>query len=208
MTRLFNFFSSRWGASAAWSAVTLWLPVALAVGAALASATLAYKVGRAPLLVEIAEAKTKLVTDVKAAADAQAQRLADAQAKSDRLALALSAAQERNQSLTSEIFHALKTATDGRACLRGRALSLLSAAPGIRIAPPVPESGPAAVAEGRSTASDPIAAPNAAPTEPIITDTALATWAAQVGGLYETCRLRLDALIDWHASPSSKKPTS
>jgi hypothetical protein len=121
-----------------------------------------------------------------------------AQAKSDGLQLKLSSALLANQSLTSEISNALQNATSGRACLSGRALSLLGSAPGIRIAAPVPEPGAAALAESRATAADTVS--DAAQLQAVITDTALAIWAAQAGGLYEQCRQRLDALVDWHAS--------
>lgn len=203
---LFNFIGARWGGSAAWRAITTIVPIAAAVLAAALAGTVAYKVGRAPLQAEIAQLQLSQVTAAIRLADAQALRMSDAQAKSDALQLKLSHALLANQSLTSEISNALKTATSGRACLSGRALSLLNSAPGIRIAPPVPESGAAAASEGAAAAADPVTVANtdAAQPQAVITDTALAQWVAQAGGLYETCRLRLDALVDWH-SPSFQK---
>lgn len=200
---LFNFIASRFSASAAWSAITWMVPLAAAVLAAGAAGAISWKLGRAPLQAEITQMQLAQATAAIRQADAQALRMSQAQAKSDALALALGNTVVHNLSLTLEISNALKTATDGRACLRGRALSLLGSAPGIRIAPPVPESGAAAAAEGAAAAADPLS--DAAKPEQVITDTALAIWAAQAGGLYETCRLRLDALIDWHATPSLKK---
>ena len=202
---LFNFISARFSFNLAWRAITLIVPIAAAVLAAALAGTLAYKLGRAPLLLELVQLKAKQATDAKTVADAQALRMSQAQAKGDVLALALGTAVVQNLSLTSRISNDLKTATSGRACLNSRAISLLNQAPGIRIAAPVPESGAAALAEGRATAADSKpTTDNAAQPEQVITDTALAQWAAQAGGLYETCRLRLDALVDWHA-PSLQK---
>ena len=203
---LFNFIASRIGASAAWSAITWVVPIAAAVLSASAAGVLSYKLGRAPLQQEVAQLQLSQATAAIRQADAQAARMSAAQAKGDVLALALGNAVVQNLSLTSRISNELKTATDGRACLGMRAISLLSSAPGIRIAAPLPESGAAALAEGRATAADTVAAAarGAGQPEQVITDTALAQWAAQAGGLYETCRLRLDALVDWHA-PSLQK---
>lgn len=192
---LFNFIAARFSGALAWKAITVFVPIAIAVIVGAGSFALAWKLGRAPLQVEIAEMKTKRATDAKAVADAQALRMSQAATKSNILALALGNATVKNQALTTEISHALQTATDGRACLRGRALSLLSSAPGIRIAAPMPTAEPATVAKSGSPAADSIAASE---TETVITDTAASQWIAQAGGLYEVCRLRLDALIDWH----------
>lgn len=211
---LFNFIGARWGASAAWRAITLIVPIAAAVLAALAAGAIAWQLGRAPLQVELAQLKTSMATSAKQQADAQAASMSQAQAQTDVLALALGQATVKNQALTSEISHALQTATSGRACLHARALSLLNSAPGIRIAAPtapMPSPGAAALAEGAAAATHSVTTfePNAALTDAaqpqaVITDTALAQWVAQAGGLYETCRLRLDALVDWHA-PSFQK---
>lgn len=206
---LFNFIGARWGGSAAWRAITLIVPIGAAVLAAAAAGTVAYKLGRAPLQVELAQLKTSLATNAKEQADAQALRMSQSQAKTDVLALALGQVTVQNQALTTEISHALKAATSGRACLSGRALSLLNSAPGIRIAAPtapMPSPGAVVAPEGRTAAADSISVASADSAQPqaVITDTALAQWAAQAGGLYETCRLRLDALVDWHA-PSLQK---
>ena len=203
---LFNFIASRIGASAAWSAITWVVPVAAAVLSASAAGVISYKLGRAPLQQEIAQLQLSQATAAIRQADAQAARMSAAQAKGDLLALALGNAVVQNLSLTSRISNELKNATDGRACLGLRAISLLSSAPGIRIAAPVPESGAVAVAASGAAAADSVttAVSDAAQPQAVITDTALAQWAAQAGGLYETCRLRLNALVDWHG-PSLQK---
>ncbi len=215
---LFNFIAARFSGALAWKAITVFVPIAIAVIVGAGSFALAWKLGRAPLQVEIAEMKTKRADDAKAMADAQALRMSQAAAKSDILALALGEAIVKNQALTSEISHALKTATDGRACLRGRALSLLSSAPGIRIAAPVPQAQPAAATGARAAAADPqrgstnsadasdaADATDQQATEAVITDTALAIWAARAGEFYEQCRNRLNALIQWHTPSQTTK---
>lgn len=203
---LFNFIGARWGASAAWRAITWMVPLAAAVLAAGAAGAISWNLGRAPLQAEITQMQLAQATAAIRQADARALRMREAQAKTDALALALGQVTFQNQALTSEISHALKTATSGRACLSGRALGLLGSAPGIRIAAPVPDPGAVVAPEGRTAAADSISVASADSAQPqaVITDTALAQWAAQAGGLYETCRLRLDALVDWHA-PSLQK---
>ena len=47
----------------------------------------------------------------------------------------------------------------------------------------------------------------AAADAPIATDTDITGWSLDAGAQYETCRARLDALIDWHATPTLTTPT-
>lgn len=61
MLKLLNFVSSRWGVNVAWRVVSMWLPLALAAAAATAAATAAWQLGRAPLLVQIAQADAKRI---------------------------------------------------------------------------------------------------------------------------------------------------
>ncbi|MDD5479680.1 hypothetical protein [Rhodoferax sp.] len=102
-----------------------------------------------------------------------------AQARGDALSSGLLAQQTQINQLKQESYRAISHATTGRTCLDGNALRVLSNSPGITVLP---------------TTSDGVAAEGDA----ISTDTDIALWAADAGAEFETCRARLNALIDWH----------
>lgn len=103
-----------------------------------------------------------------------------AQVRGDLLSAGLLTQAGQIVQLKQESIDAIKQATSGRVCLDAAALRVLDAAPGIAVMP-APASS-AAAADGR-----------------FASDTDVGTWAAEAGALFETCRARLDALIDWHA---------
>ena len=161
------------------------------VAAAIAAAS-TWPLARAPLQTRVAELREEnagLREDnaetLRKAAIASAARLQDATDRSQALGAQLLSQITKNATLAQEKTHAIKASTAGRACLSDRALRVLNTAPGLSVSAPggLPAAGPGAAAEGGATA----------------TDTDIGTWAIAVGQQHETCRERLNALIDWHA---------
>lgn len=171
--------------------------LALAIGAGAA-----WPVARAPLQADIAELR-KTNADLREAnaetarlaALAAAAKLQRAQATGDAASARLAAALAANSQLTQEKKHALKAATDGRACLSERALRLLNGAPGLTVA--APAAGLPAPA-GQPAAAGGITA----------TDTDIAGWALDAGKQHEACRQQLAELIGWinDNAPATQEP--
>lgn len=176
------------------TSLTLALTALLAAGAL--GAWAGYTQGRAPLQTELATLRESHLETARLAAMASGQRLLQAQVRSTELATQLAAQLSANDQLTQEKTHALRTATAGRACLSDRALRLLNESPGITVASPGAMPTPGA---GAAAASATVA-----------TDTDLALWIAAAGRAHEQCRVRLDALIAWHATatPNTTDPTN
>lgn len=134
------------------------------------------------------------------AQQAAAKALQQAQAVNDALSTRLAQTLTQTATLQQEKTHALRLAAAGRVCLDGRTLSVLNTAPGLSVAGyGVPTPQPAAVAAGASAEPDTHPAP--APTgagDLIATDADIGAWAIGAGAAFETCRARLNALIDWH----------
>jgi len=152
---------------------------------------MAWPLARAPLQGDIAALRMEnagLREDnaetLRKASIAAAARLQDATDRSQALGAQLLSQIAQNASLAQEKTHAIKASTAGRACLSDRALRVLNTAPGLSVAAlgGLPAAGAGAAAEGGATA----------------TDTDIGTWAIAVGQQHETCRERLNALIDWH----------
>ncbi|OGB19475.1 MAG: hypothetical protein A2W72_01565 [Burkholderiales bacterium RIFCSPLOWO2_12_67_14] len=169
----------------------------LLAGAIAAGAT--WPLARAPLQGDIADLRMEnagLREDnaetLRKAAIASAARLQEATDRSQALGVQLLRQVATNATLAQEKTHAIKASTAGRACLSDRALRVLNTAPGLSVAAPggLPAAGPGAAAEGGATA----------------TDTDIGTWAVAVGQQHETCRERLNALIDWHAQQPPAEP--
>jgi len=118
------------------------------------------------------------------------------QARGDALWAGLLVQQAQIDQLKEEAHRAITTQTTGRACLDGPALRVLSRAPGVTIMP-APTSWTTAAHGATASAADDAGADDYA------SDTQIAHWAIDAAGQYETCRLRLDALIDWHTQPLS-----
>lgn len=199
MLALFNWIGVRWGLRHAWTFVAIVVPVLALLIGLIAGALVARHYTQAPLRAQLAELRQANAQALTKALRDQALRIQQAQARTDDLAQKLGTALQLNDQLTQEKTDALKSATVGRACLSDRALRVLNGSPGIRVAglDGMPPTGPRADAASAPTATDPDTA------DLIVTDTGIATWSVTAGKQYEACRLRLDALIDWHeAQPS------
>lgn len=213
MLTLFNFIATRFSVSAAWRAFTLWVPVLALLAGAAAGAWGGWQLGRAPLLVSLAELRETHTEQTRLVQQASAKRLQVAQERGESLAAELAQTLTTNAQLTQEKTHALQTATDGRACLSNRALRVLHGAPGIRVAGAdgLPAPKPPAAAAGATAAAPAHDAGQQNPDKPqpdelVATDTGLALWIANAGGQYEACRQRLNALIAWHHQPTHTEP--
>lgn len=167
------------------SSTVLSMPKLLLAGVALSTAFgLGWSTGRAPLKTRLAEQDSAHTREKLRTFEQAAQALQTAQDRGDALTNTLAQRQASINQLTREKRHAVSTVTTGRACLDGPALRLLDGAPGLRVAGlPPPTSGAAAE------------------DAPIATDSDITSWSLDAGAQFETCRARLDALIDWHAAP-------
>lgn len=165
-----------------------WKPLAMAalVSAALAG-YVAWTLGRAPLAVELAEAREASARQQTAIAQAYAKALLSAQQRGDRLTTQLAQGQRQIDQLQKDRRDAIAHATTGRTCLDGAALRVLHGAPGLRVAG-FPEAASGAAAADAGTAAD----------TNHTSDADIGRWAIDAGAQYEQCRQRLDALIDWH----------
>ncbi|MDD5028508.1 MAG: hypothetical protein PHH58_03245 [Rhodoferax sp.] len=136
----------------------------------------------------------------KQAAQQQAatQQLQAQQDRGDALTGALISAESHIDQLTKDAHRDIKTTTTGRACLGSAAIRVLSTAAGVstQLAP----TGSPAAADGAiaSTADN---AGSTAPGDEFATDTQIGDWASDAAAQYETCRTRLDKLIDWYSAP-------
>lgn len=150
-----------------------------------------YPIARAPLQGSIADLRMENAglreagaESARLAALAASAKLSEAQASGERLSQKLAVAMARNDQLTEEKKHALKDATDGRACLSARALRVLNGATGITVA-----DGGAGVPQATGQP--------AATGEPVATDSDIGGWILDAGKRHEACREQLGALIDW-----------
>ena len=139
--------------------------------------------------------------DQAEAALAEVERL---RAVGDELTRRLTAEQAARDAAYKERDDAIQRATTGGPCLRSTALRVLDGAPGIRVAG-LPEAAAGAAAGGAAAAAAAGDAARAAadlaaddaPAQAAVTDTDAARWILQAGAMYETCRGRLHALIDF-----------
>lgn len=178
-TAAFNFVSARWGFKWAYR-LFLVLPL-LIVAALLALAVWAgWTLGRAPLQVELANLSAARAEAQTKEAKVLAAKLKAAQERSDQLTATLAQQESQITTLSREKDDAIRRATTGRTCLDVPALRVLSTSPGLSVAHLPEATGSTAAADG-----------------PIATDTDVGRWAIQAGAQYETCRHRLNALIDW-----------
>lgn len=173
-----------------------WWSLAPYLMAAGLTSAVVWPMARAPVQLQLADLRTEYAQlreshaeTLRLAAMASAQRLEQAQARGNQLTKKLLVAERANTQLTQEKKHALKAATDGRACLSDRALRVLDGATGLTVSglSELPTPTGDAAAEGGTVA----------------TDSDLAQWALEAGSRFESCRERLDALIDWHLNPTT-----
>lgn len=131
----------------------------------------------------------------------EAERL---RAAGDVLSHQLAAAEAARALAYKERDDAILRATTGRPCLRADAVRVLDGAPGLAFAVVPGPAGGAAAADA-AAAADPGAAGagtgggagGLAAQQATVTDTDAARWMAAAGQQYETCRGRLQALIDF-----------
>lgn len=158
-------------------ALPLWL-VALVAGS-LGAATTGSLV-RNHYRAEIADMRTAQAQD-EAAAEAFAREwLSDAHARGDALSANLAATESALHRKSLEVSHALRRLTVGRPCLDGAAVGVLNATYAATPAA-VPEAPGAPAATGGAVA----------------TDTDVGEWINLAWHRFETCRARLDKLIDY-----------
>ncbi len=145
---------------------------------------------------ELADARAELVglkgTHAQELADERAEgirRLNAAQALSDKLQFELAASEDRLSTIKKDTQREIQRATTGRACLGSVAVGLLNDA----------------AADRSPTVPAPVSRPAEADAA-FASDTDVATWANQAIEQYNTCRKRLDALIDWYLQPFNEPP--
>jgi len=138
--------------------------------------------------VQMAAIKTEQAEDAAIAAQLSLERLSATQAKADLLSSRLAKTEFQLTQTTLEKSDAIKKLTTGRACLNSATVGLLNRARETTTTA-VPEPPGASVAE--STA--------------IATDTDVAGWIAAAQGSYETCRARLNTLIDFETTQDDRK---
>ena len=120
------------------------------------------------------------------AAEAALLRLQEAQARGDALEARLAAEEASRQTQAQEHAREIKRLTTGRPCLNAGTVRLLNEPTGHSGTVPVP-----ATTSGATAADAPAAS-----------DTDIAGWIDNAQRQYDTCRSRLDALIDWHQGDS------
>ncbi len=143
-----------------------------------------HSLGRAPLLVELAEVRQAHAETGKLQALASARVLADAQTRGDHLTTRLANNQARITQLETEKRRAINRLTTGRYCLSADAVRVLNSAD--------------APTNGGSVDVPPPPGSAAATGEAFATDTDVGLWINAAQAQYATCSQRLDALIDWH----------
>ena len=134
----------------------------------------------------IATLKADQATQERQAAQAALDRLQKAQARGDALQERLAAEETNRQTQAQEHAREIKRLTTGRPCLNAGTVRLLNE--------PTGRSGAATV--------PPTASGTTAADAPASSDTDVAGWIDNAQRQYDTCRSRLDALIDWHQGDS------
>lgn len=140
-----------------------------------------HSLGRAPLLVELADLRTVLAETAKLQALAAARTLSDAQVRSDALTVRLADKQEQISNSQRAAHASINQTTSNRPCLRADTVRVLNRTDSTA-GPDVPQTSGSAAATGEAFA----------------TDADVGNWAVDAIAQYEQCRSRLDALIDWH----------
>jgi hypothetical protein len=199
MLRIFNYLGMRFGVNTAWRVLSFGLPVLVwCLGLAL-GAWLGWTLGRNPVQLQLEQARTERAELQAAQAEtarlqalAAARGLQDAQARGNALSANLLGREAQIHQLTLEKNDAINRLTTGRACLSGAAVRVLNGAAATPTGGPVdvPNTPGGAAAEGARFA----------------TDADVGHWVVDARAEFETCRQRLDALIDWHTQgPASDR---
>lgn len=144
-----------------------------------------HSLGRAPLLVALAEVRQTQAETAKLQAMAAARTLSDAQVRSDALTLRLAGSQEQISNSQRAAHASINQTTSNRPCLSADTVRVLNRTDSTA-GPDVPKTSGSAAATGEAFA----------------TDADVGNWAVDAIAQHEQCRSRLDALIDWHTSPA------
>ncbi|MFZ6655647.1 hypothetical protein [Undibacterium sp. TJN19] len=142
----------------------------------------------AKVRIELADVNAKHSSEEAQSANAAIERLQLANQKANSLQTALDITEQRLAITQTEMNREIQRNTSGRACLNGRTVSLLNSA----------------AASGTQPTTLPNTTSGAAETSTgFTTDTDIANWINNATTQYNTCRARLDALIDWHLSTTT-----
>lgn len=130
-----------------------------------------------------------------------AKNMAIAEVHGKRIEAGLLAEVEENERYKLEKKDALTKSTTGTACLADAAVRLLhDAVPSIVELPEAPivaADADAAATHDASNGDAPVT-PYTPDASIIVTDRAIALWVLDMDAMYYECRIRLDALIQWH----------
>ena len=132
---------------------------------------------------KLADMRSSIAESDKLRALAAATALQAAQVRSDVLTRDLLAREALINRISKEKRDALSRLTTGRPCLSADAVGVLNDQASAGAGMPQATGIPAATGGGFATDSD------------------VGQWAAAAIAAHDTCRHRLDALIDWHAKP-------
>ena len=132
---------------------------------------------------KLADMRSSIAESDRLRARAAATALQAAQVRGDTLSRDLLAREALINRLSKEKRDALNRYTTGRPCLSADAVGVLNGTTGAGAGMPQATGIPAATGGGFATDSD------------------VGQWAAAAIAAHDTCRYRLDALIDWHAKP-------
>lgn len=154
------------------------LLIALALGAAVGAGGGWFFTGLV-YRTEIAEMQTEQAESLAAAEQLFRQRYQDEITRGDALSNQLAQTESQLTQRTLEVSRAVSQVTTGKRCLDSAAVRLLNRTP--RDDPTVPETAGASAAESGA----------------IATDTDVAGWIGNAQWQYDTCRARLNTLIDF-----------
>ena len=132
---------------------------------------------------KLADIRSSIAESDRLRARAAATALQAAQVRGDTLSRDLLAREAMINRLSKEKRDALSRLTTGRPCLSADAVGVLNGTTGAGAGMPQATGIPAATGGGFATDAD------------------VGQWAAAAIAAHDTCRHRLDALIDWHAKP-------
>lgn len=140
--------------------------------------------------VKLARLESSHAEAERSAAEAALYRLRDADARADFLMARIAAAEQSRQSIALEHQREIKRLTVGRPCLGAAVVRVLNEPASATEPAPLP------AAAGEPAAAD----------DRVATDTDVAYWADLARRQYDTCRDRVQALIDWHRTKADDRP--
>ena len=132
---------------------------------------------------KLADMRSSIAESGRLRARAAATALQSAQVRGDVLTRDLLTREAMINRLSKEKRDALSRLTTGRPCLSADAVGVLNGTTGTGDGMPQATGIPAATGGGFATDAD------------------VGQWAAAAIAAHDTCRQRLEALIDWHAKP-------